>query len=93
MPTAALPLLKSCVVTPLPTEAEMISTLARSMGSPGCTATVFMCNVWLSILMIRSTLRVNCENELGELGTLGTRSQVKITSSAVKGAPLWNTTP
>jgi hypothetical protein len=30
---------------------------------------------------------------LGEFGTLGTRSMVKITSSAVSGVPSWNFTP
>src|SRR5688500_7326403 len=37
--------------------------------------------------------RVNWAKELGELGTLGTRSMVKITSSAVNAVPSWNFTP
>ena len=90
---AAFPELKSAVVAPFAVLAEMIQTLARSLGSIGLGALVRITIVWSSTRVTFSMPRVNCEKEFGELGTLGTRSMVNSTSSAVKGDPSWNTTP
>src|SRR5688572_21305457 len=67
--------------------------LAKSDSSCGLGALVFTRMVWSSTFFTDSMPRVNWAKELGELGTLGTRSMVKITSSAVKGVPSWNFTP
>jgi hypothetical protein len=93
VPTTALPALKSAVVAPFAAFAETMKMLARSESSCGLGALVFTRIVWSSTFLTDSMPRVNCAKELGELGTLGTRSMVKITSSAVNGLPSWNTTP
>src|SRR5687768_2733464 len=93
VPTTALPELKSAVVAPFAAFACTMKMLAKSEVSCGFGALVFTTIVWSSTFLTDSMPRVNWANELGELGTLGTRSMVKITSSAVKGVPSWNLTP
>src|SRR5512141_1154281 len=90
---AALPELKSAVVAPFATLAETTKMVARSERSCGLGALVLTTMVRSSTFCTDSMPRVNWAKELGELGTLGTRSMVKITSSAVKGVPSWKVTP
>src|SRR5688572_27893862 len=92
VPTTALPELKSAVVAPFAAFACTMKMLAKSESSCGFGALVFTRMVWSSTFFTDSMPRVNWAKELGELGTLGTRSMVKITSSAVKGVPSWNFT-
>ena len=93
VPIAALPLLKSSVVAPVAAFFEMMYTVERSFGSSGCGFSVVMISVCGSVAMMVLIGRTYVEKEDGEFGTFGTRSTVKITSSAVKSLPSCHLTP
>ena len=93
VPIAALPVLKSSVLAPVAAFLEITYTVARSLGSNGCGFSVVITRVCESTALIDLMFFTYVENDDGELGTFGTRSNVNTTSSAVKSAPSCHFTP
>ena len=79
--------LKSAVVALFATFAGTINTRPNSNASFGFGVLVLMMSVSSFCLVMLAMPRTNCANEFGELGTLGTRSKVAITSSALNSLP------
>ena len=89
----ALPELKSSVLAVSATDFGRSMIAPRSFGSSGCGLSVFSRSVCLSTALISTIGRTKNANDAGLLGTLGTRLNVAMTSSAVNSWPLWNLTP
>ena len=68
-------------------------TLARSFGSSGCGRCVCRRIVCGSTTSARAIARVKVPKPPGLFGTLGARSSVNTTSSAVKSRPSCHFTP
>ena len=93
MPIAAVPALYCSVSAPVPAWREMIWIDASSTGSSGCGAAVWKRMVRGSTTSTRVMARISPEKVPGELRTVGTRSIVKATSSAVRSRPSCHFTP
>src|SRR6185503_2494722 len=89
---AALPELKSSVVACSAIAFGMMYTDARSLGISTCGVAVFRISVYGSGAFMSTIGFTKVAIDEGLLGTLGTRLNVAITSSAVKGEPSWNFT-